>query len=119
MKKLVIVQTALLLATILLGSLLKNDLASGVRDFHRAFGMLSVLSSILVLITTFKTNVQSQIKWLSFAVITLSIVAALGGLSLSTTSNYDLSYIQMAGSGFVAFIISCVLLYKLRSRKKK
>jgi heme A synthase len=114
MKKFVIVQIALIVFAIILGGLLKGDPDSGIRDFHRALGMIAGLSALVTLITAYKSKSCSSIKILAGFAFILLLSAALGGGSLRTTENYDASYGQMTGSAILALITSIVLVFKVR-----
>lgn len=115
MKKIVTVQVILLLGAVVLGGFLKVDLASGPRDLHRFVGMSAGLVGIITLITALKTNQAKTIKILAAVASLCLISAAIGGASLQTTINYDLSYGQMVLSAITALIVSSVLLFKLRT----
>jgi hypothetical protein len=63
----------------------------------------------------FKTNQSGLIKTLAIGALLLTISAAVGGSSLATASNYDLSYAQMFLSGTLAFLLTLIMVFKLKS----
>lgn len=118
MKKVVLVQVILLLCTVLLGLSLKTGLLPVSNDTHRYFGIGSGLAGLIVLILAFVQKQSLQIKLLAIAVILLTFSAAMGGNSLESTANYDLSYGQMVVSGFLALVISIVIYFKLSKKPR-
>lgn len=114
MKKFVILQIILIASAVVLGGLLKGDLGSGVRDFHRVFGIIAGVSALVTLITAYKSKCSHSVKILAGFAFILLVSAALGGGSLRTTTDYDASYGQMAGSALLALITSIVLFFKVR-----
>ena len=114
MKKIVIAQALILLSVILLGLTLKFNLESDIRIFHRVFGILAALVSMTTAGFAFKTNQSGLIKTLAVGALLLTISAAVGGSSLLTASNYNLSYAQMIISGSLAFLLTLVLFYKVK-----
>lgn len=117
MKKLVILQTFILLLTVILGLLLKIDPTSPLRPFHPLTGGLAGLIGIVTVIVSFTSQQKKITKILLVIVLLLTVSAGLGGGSLKDTANYDLAYAQMAGSGFLAFITSSIITFKLKSSR--
>lgn len=117
MKKLVIIQTVILLVTVFLGLLLKIDPSSPIRAFHPLSGMLAGLIGIVTVIVSFTSQQKKITKILLVIVLLFTAAAGLGGGSLKDTANYDLAYAQMAGSGFLAFITSSIITFKLKSSR--
>ncbi|MBP7832607.1 MAG: hypothetical protein KA035_02440 [Candidatus Levybacteria bacterium] len=117
MQKIILTQIILLSCTVLVGVLLKTGLLPVSSDIHRLLGITSGVLGIITVIAVFMGKQRLTIKLLALAVLLLTISAAIGGSSLSTATNYDLSYGQMVISGILALITSIVLYMKLKSNK--
>ncbi len=114
MRKLVVIQTILLVGTIVLGALIKNGIVPEISQYHGLVGRLSGLVGLVILIMAFVKKQLTIVKTLSVLNLFLVIIAAFGGASFSQT-NSSLSFSLMILSGTLALIVSIILAFKLRN----
>lgn len=117
MKKIVAGQFVILLLTILLGVILKGDLESGIRTFHRAFGLLAVLAGVTVLANAFLRKQTLSVKILSVITLLLTLSAGMGGMSIRSGDDYNSAFNQMAISATAALVVSVVTYFKVKAEK--
>ena len=116
-KNIITAQIVLLVLAVLAGLALKGDLTSGVRNFHRLFGMLAGLAGLLTTITVYRDKSTTKQRTLAIVAFVLSLVAGAEGKMLKTTSNYSMTFNSMRISGMLALVASVMLLVSLKKQK--
>ncbi|MEI7632334.1 MAG: hypothetical protein WCJ60_03355 [bacterium] len=108
MKKLNIAQIIALLLTIIIGTILKNNIGSGPRGLHRLFGMLAGLIGLALLVISFVAKAKSSVKFLAMLSFVLTFGAAFSGKSLKTSANYSNTFMMMRFLAVLALVSSTI-----------
>lgn len=112
------IQIVLLLAAVVFGTLLNNDLSSdGLRMAHRGIGTLAGVAGIISLVMIWKIS-NTPAKVTGILAVIATFLAGFAGNSLSNTENYDQMFGLMRGSGIVALILAIVCVMLIRRSSK-
>ncbi|MCA9388401.1 hypothetical protein KC644_01400 [Candidatus Berkelbacteria bacterium] len=115
MKNTIIVLMITLAATIVFGLILKGNLASDIRSYHKLMALLSVLLGVFAAAASFVTHTNNKTKGLLLLTLLLILSAAMGGRNAASAINYNISYLQMVGSTAVALLSSYFALKEIES----
>jgi len=118
MKHIIAIQTLLLLITVAFGLGLKTGMIAAMTGtIHKTPGILAMVFELITIYLVFKAKKGTDVKVISIVTFVLTCLAAFGGIQTESGSNYTLFYSIMAMSGFAAFILSSIMLGKLRYSK--
>ncbi|MBC7943622.1 hypothetical protein H7X68_03945 [Candidatus Saccharibacteria bacterium] len=109
-KYIIIAQVILLAGAVVLGLILKGDLADGPRVLHRAIGGLAGGVSLISAIVMLRHGIGMTQKTLSWVAVAFSFLAGFAGSSLRTVGSYDMMFGLMSISGFIALAAAIALL---------
>lgn len=121
MKKLLMVQLALLALVIVFGTILKGNLSSDVvRMLHKLIGLLVGLVSIASVVVAFKNHQSSLTKTLLLlAVLCTFIAGASGKAAVGGKGSYNASFNKMRTFAVVSLLLSVGSLYSLDTMQIK
>lgn len=115
MKNTIVILMVTLAATIVFGLILRGDLESSIRTYHRFMALLTTLLGIYVAVAAFITKNSAKTKGFLTLTLLLIISAAMGGRNAALAINYDFSYLQMIGSAALALITSYLALREVEN----